>query len=454
MKATHDLEEELKKHFGFTSFTAGQEAIITSILSGRDTLAVLPTGGGKSLCYQLPSLLHTSGVAIVVSPLIALMKDQCDSLLRKGIKAATINSFQSKAEQVQVIDEMVSGAYKLVYVSPERFKDDTFLAALEKTTVSLFAVDEAHCISQWGHDFRPDYARLGTFVDRLVSARGGRPVVAAFTATAGVQVRKDIASRLQMRNPFELVQGFARPNLSLHITETQETSRRRAYRETLNEIKVLRMKEIVHEMKKGIIYVSTRKRVDQVLELLRDWGVEKCEGYHAGMSDVKRDSAQERYMSGECDVMVATNAFGMGIDRADVRFVLHFAMPASVEAYYQEVGRAGRDGAPARCELLFDREDIQLQEYFITSGNPSRAAIEEAWRTLRGVHRTQLEERDRERALGLWDEPDASVEGEEKPLPFHHTVPMGDDDEDKGIDKQRVRVSGTAELTEYPYSPR
>ncbi len=345
--------EALKEHFGFDGFLDSQDEVIERIVSGNDGLVVMPTGGGKSLCYQLPALC-LDGVTFVVSPLIALMKDQVDALIEKGIPATMINSSLSPSEQQQRISNMTRGEYKLVYIAPERFRSESFMRAMEQVNVALFAVDEAHCLSQWGHDFRPDYMRLGAALKRI-----GNPQCIALTATATSVVRKDILNVLQLNEPFETVSGFARPNLSLTISATEKHS-----------LKYKRIREIIKDYKTGIIYCATRKRVNEVAEMMADWGV-SCVAYHGGMSDEQREKTQDEFISKRADVAIATNAFGMGIDRSDVRFVIHFEVPGSVEAYYQEAGRAGRDGEASVCELFFNYADTRTQEFFIEGVNPS-----------------------------------------------------------------------------------
>lgn len=354
----------LKDSFGFEEFLDGQEAVVERILSGQDGLVVMPTGGGKSLCYQLPALC-LEGLTIVVSPLIALMKDQVDALEAKGIAATLINSTLTLAEQKERIARMRGNEYKLVYVAPERFRAEGFVSAMRKVEVGLFAIDEAHCLSQWGHDFRPDYMRLGGARRAL-----GNPQCVAFTATATQVVREDIASVLQLREPFETVTGFARPNLSFNITAIESKN-----------AKFKRVREVVGEHRTGIIYCATRKRVEEVAETLNSWGV-KCIGYHGGMTEEEREETQNRFISRRMDVAVATNAFGMGIDRSDVRFVVHFEVPGSVEAYYQEAGRAGRDGEAAHCELLWNYADTRTQEFFIEGANPGYGTICQVYQTL------------------------------------------------------------------------
>ncbi|MDB9741803.1 ATP-dependent DNA helicase [Akkermansiaceae bacterium] len=349
--------DALKKYFGFDYFLDGQSEVLEHILTGRDGLVVMPTGGGKSLCYQLPALC-LSGVTIVVSPLIALMKDQVDALVDKGIPATLINSSLSYEEQKDRMFRLKKGEYKLVYVAPERFKSQGFMKAMQDVDVALFAVDEAHCLSQWGHDFRPDYMKLGNALEAL-----GKPQCIALTATATPVVREDILKVLRLTKPFEMVSGFSRPNLSLAIVQVEKVHQ-----------KFARIKRVVSEHKTGIIYCATRKRVEEVAEHLADQGV-SCVAYHGGMSDSEREKTQNVFISKQVDVAVATNAFGMGIDRSDVRFVIHFEIPGSVEAYYQEAGRAGRDGESAVCELLFNYADTRTQEFFIEGVNPTYATI-------------------------------------------------------------------------------
>ncbi len=361
----------LKQYFGFSGFLDGQEEVISQIVSGRDGLVVMPTGGGKSLCFQIPALCF-GGVTLVISPLIALMKDQVDALVARGINATFINSTLSWPEQKDRLDGMRSGTFKLVYVAPERFRAASFLNALAGIEISLVAVDEAHCLSQWGHDFRPDYLRLGKALETT-----GRPQCVALTATATRVVREDITTVLGLRDPFQQVSGFSRPNLSLAITSVDKASQ-----------KDERMKAVIAAHKTGIIYCATRKKVEAVSETLASWGL-KCVAYHGGMSDQERVRAQEIFIRRMADVAVATNAFGMGIDRPDVRFVIHYEIPGSVEAYYQEAGRAGRDGEAAVCELLFNYADTRTQEFFIEGANPTAAVI-------RSIYQYLLNEADKE----------------------------------------------------------
>ncbi|WP_302014702.1 ATP-dependent DNA helicase RecQ [uncultured Akkermansia sp.] len=357
--------EALKEYFGFSGLREGQDRVVASIMEGRNVLVVMPTGGGKSLCYQLPALCR-DGVCLVVSPLIALMKDQVDALAARGIPATMINSSLSFPEQKERLAAMKAGAFKLVYVAPERFGHEGFMHALAEVDVNMVAVDEAHCLSQWGHDFRPDYLKLGRAIEAM-----GRPQVAALTATATPRVREDILEHLRLDDPVTIVRGFARENLHFRITacDTHKEKYKRLY-------------ELVKSHKTGIIYCSTRKKVEQVHEALSDLGL-SVTAYHAGMTDEQREEAQNAFMNRHADIVIATNAFGMGIDRADVRFVAHFEIPGSVEAYYQEAGRAGRDGYDAYCELLFNHADLRTQEFFIEGVNPGVPLIVELYELLR-----------------------------------------------------------------------
>ena len=343
----------LQTVFGFSALRPGQEAVVGAVLEGRDTLAIMPTGGGKSLCYQLPALCR-EGLTVVVSPLIALMKDQVDALQARGVAAAAVNSALGAEEYRQAMHALRSGELRILYVAPERFGQEGFMRSLRECGgVQLLAVDEAHCLSQWGHDFRPDYLRLGAVREAL-----GMPPIVALTATATEQVRQDIVSTLRLQDPAVVISGFGRQNLDFAITRCE--GRRE---------KFARIRSAIARWRKGIIYCSTRKNVMAVFKELTMAGANAV-AYHAGMTDEEREFSQNAFISGRADVVVATNAFGMGIDRPDVRFVLHFEIPGSVEAYYQEAGRAGRDGEPAYCELLFNHADLKTQEFFFEGSNP------------------------------------------------------------------------------------
>jgi ATP-dependent DNA helicase RecQ len=360
----HDPLEVLERVFGHRRFLDGQSRIVSALLGGRDALAVMPTGGGKSLCYQLPALLM-DGVTVVVSPLIALMKDQVDALVRRGVAATVINSTIGQDEQRARIAAMRRGEWKLVYIAPERFRQRAFVEALKSADIALFAVDEAHCISQWGHDFRPDYQRLGEALEML-----GRPQVVALTATATPEVRADIVRQLGFTDHEECISGFARPNLSLNVTACARV-----------RDKYERLRSVVEQYGTGVVYCATRGKVEEVAEAMEGWGVQVI-AYHGGLKEDERARLQDEFISRKAAVAVATNAFGMGIDRSDVRFVVHFEIPGSLEAYYQEAGRAGRDGEPGWCELLYNYADTRTQEFFIDGNNPGAEMIRGLYQVL------------------------------------------------------------------------
>ena len=345
-----DKYTALKHYFGHDQFREGQETMIDAILSGRDVMGVMPTGGGKSLCYQIPALL-LSGVTLVISPLISLMKDQVAALNRSGVSAAFINSSLSAQQIAQVCEAVRSGGCRLLYIAPERLESGSFAALTRQIAIPLVAVDEAHCISQWGQDFRPSYLKIADFLAGLPQ----RPTVAAFTATATEEVRQDVIRLLGLRDPLCTVTGFDRPNLFWDV---------RRPRDKLNALLALLQER---QGKSGIVYCATRATVERVCDALIQRGIPATR-YHAGLDEQERRENQEDFQFDRKTVMVATNAFGMGIDKSNVSFVLHYNMPKSIEAYYQEAGRAGRDGSPANCVLLYSTGDVETAKYLIQSG--------------------------------------------------------------------------------------
>ena len=340
-----ELHGALARVFGYTAFRPHQIEIVKGVLGGHDSLSIMPTGGGKSLCFQLPSHLM-DGVCVVISPLISLMKDQVDAACANGLRAAALNSSLSPGEHRAVREALASGELDLLYISPERLSAPGFWDALASWPVSFFAVDEAHCISQWGHDFRPDYLALSGLVERFPQCP-----VAAFTATATPEVERDILSRLGLREPRLIRASFDRPNLFYHVLPKEEP-----HAQLLSFLGG-------HEGESGIVYRSTRRKVEETAAFLQKKGV-KAEAYHAGLPDAERMRVQEAFRRDECPVVVATVAFGMGIDKPDVRFVAHLDLPKNVEGYYQETGRAGRDGDPAHCLLLYSAADMAQLLYF------------------------------------------------------------------------------------------
>jgi ATP-dependent DNA helicase RecQ len=374
-----DISSALHRHFGHRTFRPGQEEVVRAALAGRDVLAVMPTGSGKSIGYQLPALL-LPGTTLVVSPLIALMKDQVDELDRRGIPAAAIHSLMPSAERQKVIEAAREGRWRLLYVSPERFANERFAATLVAVPIARFAVDEAHCVSEWGHDFRPDYRRLADAAARCVRADGGagRPPILAFTATATPEVRDDIVDLLALENPEVFVAGFDRPNLFLEVRRVSGALEKQA---------------ILPELlggRRALVYAATRKSSERAALALQAAGL-AAEAYHAGLADPERVRVQNAFASGEARVVCATNAFGMGIDRPDVEVVVHYELPGSLEAYYQEIGRGGRDGRPADAVLLWNYVDVRTREFLI-----EREDAEEDPRRSRGPSDPEQRERRRE----------------------------------------------------------
>ena len=351
--------EVLKEYYGYDSFRERQEEIITSILEGKDVVTIMPTGGGKSICYQVPALI-LDGLTIVISPLISLMKDQVDNIKNMGIKSAYINSTLSESEIKSILNDVIKNEVKILYVAPERLESTEFLNLITRVKISQIAVDEAHCISQWGHDFRSSYRRISKFIDLLVY----RPIITAFTATATEEVRRDIINLLRLNEPKIFITGFDRKNLK--ITIEKAVVKKQYILDYINS----------SEGASGIIYCATRKDVDIIYEMLIANNI-KGERYHAGLNDEERRVAQERFIYDQANVMVATNAFGMGIDKPDIRYVIHYNMPKSLEGYYQEIGRAGRDGENANCYLLYNRSEVRTLEYLIyTTSSLNRKEIE------------------------------------------------------------------------------
>ena len=352
--------EALKRYFGYDSFRPGQEEIVSALLAGRDALAIMPTGAGKSLCYQVPALL-LPGLTLVISPLISLMQDQVKGLNAAGIHAAFINSSLTETQIARALDLAAEGSYKLVYVAPERLESPVFRSFAAGADISMVTVDEAHCISQWGQDFRPSYLKILDFIDSLPR----RPIVSAFTATATREVKDDIVCTLRLHDPKVLVTGFDRPNLYFQVERTR--------RKDDFVIQYLRG----HPGESGIIYCATRKNVDKLQELLTEYGFAATK-YHAGLSAEARRKNQNDFIYDTAPVIVATNAFGMGIDKSNVRFVLHYNMPQSMENYYQEAGRAGRDGLPSQCVLLFSAQDVIINKFLLDKKDFAEMDDEEA----------------------------------------------------------------------------
>jgi ATP-dependent DNA helicase RecQ len=394
--SAHDVLARALAIFGHTSLRPGQAEVITDILSGRPVIAVMPTGAGKSLCYQVPAVIlaERGGVTLVISPLIALMKDQVDALRARGVPAVALTSAAGAEEQREILEGIRAGMFTLIYVAPERFRSPRFVDALRAMAgrLGLVAIDEAHCISEWGHDFRPEYRRIGEVVGQLDPRRsdrwrsaspegslfgdggasGGALRIAAFTATATPEVRRDIAHQLGLGSPALHVRGFDRPNLHYSVARAGGGDDK-----SDKLVELVRSRDGV-----ALVYASTRKNAERYAAALKAAGM-RTRVYHAGLEGVVRERAQDVFMAGQLDAIVATNAFGMGIDKSDIRLVVHADIPRSPEAYYQEAGRGGRDGKPTRCVLLLNHSDIKLQEFLIDASYPSTELLRGIWKLLR-----------------------------------------------------------------------
>ena len=364
----------LEMHFGYQDFRPGQLGVVKALLAGRDALAVMPTGAGKSVCYQIPGVVMT-GVTLVISPLVSLMGDQVRSLQEAGVQAAFLNSTLSVSQQATVMNSALAGEYDLLYVAPERLEDARFLEFASQADIPLIAVDEAHCVSQWGQDFRPSYLRIGEFIGRLPK----RPAVAALTATATQRVRADIVRLLGLADPYTVVTGFDRPNLHFSVERLDPSKK-------LARIMVYAK---AHPQDSGVVYCNTRKNVEKVHEALVEAGV-RATRYHAGLSKEERTENQRAWINDDAAVIVATNAFGMGIDKSNVRYVIHYNMPGSIEAYYQEAGRAGRDGLPGECMLYWSDKDVSTCRFFLDQDSGNEGMTPEEAETARAARRRML----------------------------------------------------------------
>lgn len=374
VQTVRDKLSVLKEYFGHDSFREGQDRITDSLLGGRDVLGIMPTGAGKSICYQVPALMF-DGITIVVSPLISLMKDQVSALVQSGVAAAYINSSLTHAQYLKVLQNTKSGKYKIIYVAPERLCAPAFLGICRNLNISMVAVDEAHCVSQWGQDFRPSYLKIPDFIDALNS----RPVVGAFTATATGAVRDDIKTLLRLLSPLVVTTGFDRPNLFFSVMQPKNKS--------------IELMKLIKERKNesGIVYCSTRKAVEEVCELLQK-NEFAATRYHAGLDENERRRNQDDFVYDRATIMVATNAFGMGIDKSNVSFVIHYNMPKNMESYYQEAGRAGRDGRSADCILLYSAKDVRTNQFLINNSEPNPDLTEDEQEEVRRRDRERLKQ--------------------------------------------------------------